>query len=99
MTASYLAQARFSKPYIVVWNEARREGVWYDRFLRLRGVAVSSELLSHARFRALGHVPEHEFRELPAPPWGDRVSPVQCQAWRLFDDRSTEDALAAIPNE
>ncbi len=98
MTASYLAQARFSKPYIVVWNESRKEGAWYDRFLRLRGTEVSPDLLRFARFRSVGHVPEHEYADLPPPPWAVRVSPVHCQAWRLFDDRSDEDAMAAIPN-
>ncbi|MBI1397731.1 MAG: hypothetical protein GC151_17305 [Betaproteobacteria bacterium] len=98
MTASYLAQARFSKPYVVVWHEKRRAGAWYDRLLRLRASIVSEALLERARRGATSYLPDADYQDLAAPAWADRVSPVECEAWILFDDSSTADFLAAIPD-
>lgn len=97
MPASFLARARFSKPYIVVWDDARLMGAWYDRALRLRASEVSPELLAYARQHAVGELADSQYRDLPAPAWGSRVSPVDCDAWILYDDDAEEVRLAAIP--
>ena len=97
MTVSYLAQARFSKPYIVVWNDTLLRGAWYDRLLRLRASDVSRELLAHARRHSRHELSDSLYCDLPAPEWAPRVSPADCDAWVLYDDASDEDTLAAIP--
>ena len=60
MTVSYLAQGRFSKPYLVIWHPLTRQGAWYDRRFRLRACELSDELLAFAREHACS-----------AHPWND----------------------------
>jgi len=97
VTASWLARARFSKPYIVVWNDPLLQGAWYDRCLRLRASEISPRLLAYARRHALGELSDSLYRDLPAPAWGSRVSPADCNAWILHEDDSPEQLLAEIP--
>lgn len=98
MTASYLAQARFSKPYLVLWHAGEKVGAWYDRTHRLRSEAPSSELIAYARKYAKYNEPWTETPDYPSPSWSPRVSLDDCVGFVLYDDTSTSDEVARIPN-
>ncbi len=99
MTVSYLAQGRFSKPYLVIWHPLARQGAWYDRRLRLRACQLSDALLTFARQAARNVHPWNDLRDIELPDWAGQAGLDDCVCFWLFDDASTSDDLARIPRE
>jgi hypothetical protein len=97
MTASYLAQGRFSKPYLVIWHPVTRQGAGYDRRFRLRACELSDELLAFARERACNAHPWNDLSDIELPPWEPQAGMDDCVCFWLFDDASSSDDLARIP--
>ena len=97
MTASYLAQGRFSKPYLVIWHPRTHQGAWYDRRFHLRACALSEELLTFAREHACSVHPWNDLRDIELPDWEPQAGMDDCVCFWLFDDASSSDDLARIP--
>ena len=73
MTVSYLAQGRFSKPYLVIWHPVQHVGAWYDRRLRLRALDVSADLLEFARASSRLVHPWNDLTDIELPAWADNA--------------------------
>jgi len=97
VTVSYLAQGRFSKPYLLIWHPAQHVGAWYDRRLRLRATDVSGELLEFARASACKAHPWNDLADIELPPWAEAAPLDDCVCFWLYDDSSSADDLARIP--
>ena len=97
MTVSYLAQSRFSKPYLVIWHPIARQAAWYDRRFRLRACEVSDELLAFAREHARCAHPWNDLSDIDLPVWAAEAGMDDCVCFWLFDDASSSDDLARIP--
>jgi hypothetical protein len=97
MTVSYLAQGRFSKPYLVIWHPSERVGAWYDRRLQLRANDVSADLLAFARAACRKAHPWNDLRDIELPVWAERAALDDCVCFWLYDDSSSSDDLARIP--
>jgi hypothetical protein len=98
MTASYLAQARLSKPYLVIWNPSELVGAWYDRRLALRANEVSPELLAFARAHARTAHPWNDLPDIEPPAWAADAPLDDCVCFWLYDDGYTSDQMAMIPD-
>jgi hypothetical protein len=97
MTVSYLAQGRFSKPYLVIWHPVQHVGAWYDRRLRLRALDVSADLLEFARVSSRLVHPWNDLSDIELPTWADNAALDDCVCFWLYDDSSSADDLARIP--
>lgn len=97
MTVSYLAQGRYSKPYLVIWHPLAQQGAWYDRRFRLRACEVSDELLAFAREHACSVHPWNDLTDIELPDWASQAPLDDCVCFWLFDDASSSDDLARIP--
>jgi hypothetical protein len=97
MTVSYLAQGRFSKPYLVIWNPLAQVGAWYDRRFRLRASTVSEALLAFARDHARNVHPWNDLTDIELPEWVEQAPLDDCVCFWLFDDAANADDLARIP--
>jgi len=97
VTVSYLAQGRFSKPYLVIWNPLQHVGAWYDRRLRLRASEVSVELVEFARASSRNAHPWNDLTDIELPGWAERAALDDCVCFWLYDDSASSDDLARIP--
>ena len=97
MTVSYLAQGRYSKPYLVLWHPLQRLGAWYDRRFQLKANEVSSELLEFAQQHSRSVHPWNDLPDIELPAWSALAQIDDCVCFWLFDDRSSSDDLARIP--
>jgi len=97
MTVSYLAQGRFSKPYLVLWNPLHQVGAWYDRRFQLKANEITSELLEFAQLHARNAHPWNDLTDIELPAWSARAPMDDCVCFWLFDDTSGSDDLARIP--
>jgi hypothetical protein len=97
MTASYLAQARLSKPYLVIWHPLRQLGAWYDRRLQLRASETSPELIAFARADAYKCHPWNDLADIELPLWAQTAALDDCVCFWMYHDGSTSDEMARIP--
>ena len=97
MTVSYLAQGRFSKPYLILWDPVHSRGAWYDRRFQLKANDVSDKLLEFATAHAVSVHPWNDLTDIELPAWSGSTQIDDCVCFWLFDDSSSPDYLARIP--